>query len=398
MEEGQIVPAGLMATNISLRDQESNELRHGRLAGSSIPAQQIYVLDEGFDAISYLEWLRRDLVRLRTAGGVVTKTVTLATGKEALDLDPLGNALKQACIDAEVFDMAAAGGRAWSRIRQHQFHPYIKAFFDRYLGCRESLLHVLDEGGREEVARFIAHMASKLVEDFEDPAVKARIKTLRARGYKKFERALAYARGWFTMCSRPLLIRLDLYIREDGSRWCYSNEAWSAFDVFCKSLARGQIIGEVLGWMAARDDGVIRGIHYHVIVALDGHDHRAGVYYARKLGEFWKSRCVGAKAVATYFNCFSKRHQYRYPAVGVIRAGDPVGVAGLYYAIRYLCKEDDLVVTTEASPRNFRRGVDRKPSGGMGAPRRVDPDQTLVRSILSTKFNAKKHPEFSASG
>lgn len=378
-----------MFSNGDNEQVEYEERGCAQVARSCLPSHGRFVIEQEFDAIHYLEQLKRDLERLRSRRGNVAKVVRTATGREIRVLNRLGEDLKNACAGVDTFDRVEIGGHVWSRLEQHQFHPYLRAFFDRYLGVRQTLLHVIEHGRREEVAEFISHMAGRLLEDFEDPIIKAQVKALRARSCKKFERALAYARGWFTMCSRPLLLRVDLYIREDGTRWGYSEEAWKAFDFFCKALSRGKIIGHTLGWMAARDDGTVRGVHYHVIVALDGHDHRAGVYFTRKLGEFWKSNCVGNKAIATYYNCFGKRDRLRYPAIGVVKASNPRGLMGTYFAIRYLCKEEQIISATGTQQRNFRRGVDRKPAGGMGAPRRTDPDRSLVRTILSTRFDAK---------
>jgi len=186
----------------------------------------------------------------------------------------------------------------------------------------------------------------------------------------------------FTQFSCLLIGRVDLYIRPEHREWSNSEEVEHHLRLFLRALGESRIVPDVKAWVCKRENGPDRGIHFHVLYALDGHKHREAASYSKILGEAWVKR-VGAKR-GSYFNCTVREDEYTYNALGLVRISDRKKLLGIREAIRYMVKGDGYLLT--GRQRNLWRGVMGKSWSAVkrGAPRKPEHDMTLVEEILGS--------------
>jgi len=150
---------------------------------------------------------------------------------------------------------------------------------------------------------------------------------------------------------------------------------------YLRDLDEGRIVPDVLRRICKRECGFDRGMHYHLLVALDGHRHQNACHMSKLLGERWLKKCGPLRS--SYFNCYVRRHHYKYNALGSVHLSDWRMLMGIKEAIKYLVKGDGHVMT--GHKRNLMRGNMKKQSGSKskrGAPRKVGHDMILVDEIL----------------
>lgn len=190
--------------------------------------------------------------------------------------------------------------------------------------------------------------------------------------------------------SRLLILRLDLYYRAFARDWGASIDAQEIHSRFLRALREDRIIKDVIGSISKREVGVDRGVHYHMLVAVDGHRHRDAANLTRMLGEHWIAICGNDADAsfpkAAYFNCYTLKDEYEYNCIGLVRQSDKIMMKGLEIAIRYMCKEtchlrpgvveiqgkDGKAINGKIGKRNLRKGIVKKRQGKKrGAPRKI---------------------------
>lgn len=180
--------------------------------------------------------------------------------------------------------------------------------------------------------------------------------------------------------SRLLISRVDLYITPVGGRWMSRATSNRCMRRFLRALREGRIVPGVKAWICKRERGFRRGIHCHLLVAMDGHEHQKAGHYAQLLGEAWEQRF--SDQCGSYFNCWARRYDYPLNCLGSVHIRDRKMLMGLREAIRYLTKESCQMRTGFA--RNLFRSQSSWSKGARkrGAPRKAEHDMTLVNEIL----------------
>lgn len=220
-----------------------------------------------------------------------------------------------------------------------------------------------------------------------------------------------YLAAQFQRRSQLLILRIDLYFRPAFKGWGYTREADGHYARLLRALRENRIVPDVLGYISKREDGIDRGIHFHVLIILDGHKHRDAANLTRMIGEDWVRRCghgeykdgvdvgeTGKKDKASYFNCYTRLDQYRFNCLGLIHPTDADKLRGLRLAIEYMCKEttqlkpgpptsregdQDAEIASSKGIRNLRKGIMPKGHSGRGAPRSSGLDTSAIdRELL----------------
>lgn len=194
-----------------------------------------------------------------------------------------------------------------------------------------------------------------------------------------------YMAEGFRQYSKLLVLRVDLYIKPTHKTHEDVRIAEKCMDLFLRALSEDRIVPDVLRWIWKRECGFDRGVHYHLLVALDGHKHQNACGLSIKLGEAWLKRCGHLRA--SYYNCWVRRHEYPYNAIGSVHISDWSMLMGIREAIRYIVKGDGFVMT--GHKRNLRRGEMKSsgPEPKRGAPRKASHDMSLVYEILGNNIN-----------
>lgn len=198
---------------------------------------------------------------------------------------------------------------------------------------------------------------------------------------KNLQSCCRYIADGFQGHSRLLVLRVDLYIRPTHHTMADVRLAERCLERFLRDLDDGRIIPDMLRRICKRECGFDRGMHYHLLVALDGHKHQSARHLSKLLGEKWLKKCGPLRA--SYFNCYVRRHQYKYNALGSVHISNWRMLMGIREAIKYMVKGDGYVMT--GHKRNLMRGNMKKQSGSKskrGAPRKLGHGMSLVDEIL----------------
>lgn len=201
--------------------------------------------------------------------------------------------------------------------------------------------------------------------------------------------ACMYIVRLFQSHSLLLILRVDLYYRGDGKEWARTDEAQSTFDRFKRKLHASQIVPDVLGQLVRREEGPELGIHYHVLVALDGHKRGDARGYAESIGRSWVDEYAGRERGA-YFNCYARRRECTLNGLGKVHVSDCRSLIGLHVALRYITKPYYQVKIKSDHEKNFRRGLMKKPTDKKcGAPLKPGHDLSFVHQIFGAGWNFK---------
>ena len=187
--------------------------------------------------------------------------------------------------------------------------------------------------------------------------------------------------------ARLLILRVDLYFEGDAKVLSESEEAEQAYEKFLRTLREHRLVPDLLGYIAKREDGLERRIHFHVLVAMQADLHQQAYPWIEHMGEFWVKECVGAPTLASHFNCWKRRNEYEYSCVGVLHYTDSRMLMGLRLALEYMCKEGPHLLVKEGKGHNLRKSQSPKRLDGerrRGAPRKRDPDLSAARQVLLT--------------
>lgn len=187
--------------------------------------------------------------------------------------------------------------------------------------------------------------------------------------------------------ARLLILRVDLYFDGDAKIFSESEAANKAYNKFMRWLRDGRIVPDVVGYIGKRENGLEKRIHYHVLVALDGDAHQNAYHLTEQLGRFWVDQCVGARALAAHFNCWTRRRELEYPCMGVLHYMDSRMLMGLRLAMEYMCKEGNHLLVGDGMGRNLRKSIRprlRDDAPRRGAPRKHGNDLHVVEQVLLT--------------
>src|SRR5690606_19573116 len=109
---------------------------------------------------------------------------------------------------------------------------------------------------------------------------------------------------------------------------------------------------------------------------------------AEMIKMYWIHDCVGSPELASGFNCYLRKDEYHYNAIGHVHYTDESALMGVRNAIHYLTRTDCHFLLPKSFGKNLRKGQDpRRPQGGKrrGAPRKLGNDVSLAERILLGK-------------
>lgn len=345
--------------------------------------------------LAALEALANDIV---ACGVLPTELFVNAKKMHACRLTKLGDRFWRLC--------KAYDGDVVAHYKRHHFNPHLtvmlkvmKKWAGGLVGCSNTSSGRMDVSN-SKVKRQLDAIFAVIRRVMRSEKFRGAVKNCKDKERISIVRCSKYFAALFRKRSRLLILRVDLYFRPQAKGLGYTVEGMAHFERFLRALREGDIVGDVMGYISKREDGVDRGLHYHLIIALDGNDHRDGANLARLIGEHWEERCgrdeVGNK-MSSYFNCYTRKDQYKFNCLGVMHQADNDMMMGLRCAIEYLCKE-----TSQLKPnpdmwlaghdgdakggckgiRNLRKGKMPKGHSGRGAPRTRGLDFSAINKVL----------------
>jgi hypothetical protein len=329
----------------------------------------------------------------------VVATFVQWAARPGFKLTLLGEKIFAAC---EYFAAREEEGRDWRRAyAHHQFHPVIAVMLRAVMNWwapisaswdpRSSLVEFdADREAMEALHAFAAFVRrvcrsvafQNLLHDHEKKAE------------DNFRSGCDFVTELFERHSRVLVLRIDLYFRPDAKGWGYGATADKAVTNYLRALrssGKNRIAQGYLGFIIKRENGISRGMHYHLMVFLDGHLHRSAYHLTQRLGEAWLKRVGTDKG--SFFNCYARKDHYRYNGLGLVQVGDFEKLLGIRIALWYMSKQDCVLKVDDSKVKNFWRTPSKKGKIKRGAPRNDRSSMNSVKRLLSGK-RSKYSPTF----
>lgn len=271
-----------------------------------------------------------------------------------------------------------------------EFNPYISVML-RACQCAVPILRPYDEVtdprrvriGLERLVRFVRRVCrSKRFKYIESNYARKELDGFRS--------CCHYMAAIFANYSKLLIMRVDLYFLPEDKGWANTVQASKSVRRFLRALRESRIVPDVRAWVCRRENGFRRGIHLHILVAIDGHKHREAATFSKIIGEAWADRFSDGHG--SYFNCWARRKVYRFNCLGLVHITDRKMLIGIREAIRYMTKGACYVTT--GHPRNLWKGIMPTPCDVVkrGAPRKAESDMSLVNDILVDGCKRKVAP------
>lgn len=192
--------------------------------------------------------------------------------------------------------------------------------------------------------------------------------------------------------SRLLIIRIDLYYRPYHNAGIANREIRSFLRWIRGRACKRSLLPSYLGFIIKRENGIVRGMHWHLMVICDGNLQRNSGYLAGMLGEAWAKR--SGQGRGSYYNCYADREKYEFDGLDMLNLDDFEKMAGLRIALHYMTKQDCVLKATNDKVKNFWRSTVRVGQGKKrGKPRMKDDGLKLLKRMLGGK-RSKYPPGF----
>lgn len=281
--------------------------------------------------------------------------------------------------------------KAWGR--EGDMHPYL-AVGMRLARKWEPRLRFFTNTSSELLIgeayprRMLAHLVRVIRRVCTSAEFRRRIEQLERQQRENLAACCEYFLSILRMHARPLVLRVDLYVEAEAKKAAEEGKIEQAVEKFIRNLREGRIIRDVLGYIVKREHAYDRGIHLHLMVIVDGDKHFQSYRLAELLKMYWIHECVGSSTLASGFNCYLRKDQYRYNAIGLVHYTDEGMLRGVRHAIDYLTKTDCQFLLPKAFGKNMRKGQSpRQQEDGKrrGAPRKYGNDVSIAERILLGK-------------
>lgn len=346
--------------------------------------------------LSFMPKLQRLYARIM-AGDELTAEPAFVRWAErpGFKLTALGRNVLDVCM---YFASQEDAGRNWQQAyAHHKFHPIVAVMLRAVMRwwkpiCRwGNPSHSLIQG--EPAAESVGELHSFV--NFVRRACRSQafqnlLHDHESKAEDNFKSGSDYLVSLFGLHSRLLILRIDLYFRPDAKGWGYGKAADEAVTKYLRSLRLAYGPG-YFGFVIKRENGISRGMHYHLMVILDGNLHHNAYYLTQDMGKKWVKR-VGVDR-GSFFNCYVRKDRYRYNGLGLVHVSDVEKLLGLRIALWYMSKQDSELKVDDSKVKNFWRSPSRKEADPRGAPRKNGDGMALVKRQLGGK-RSKYPPGF----
>ncbi len=205
---------------------------------------------------------------------------------------------------------------------------------------------------------------------------KSKQRNLKNRSKQNFKASCSYIEQLFLKCSKLLVLRLDLYYDAKDVHAKTEVSARSDLQHLFNNRRTNALFDSWVGYIAKMEYGEKRGLHFHLIIFLDGNCVKKHAYYAMLIGRYWAEVITDGKGWYNYSNQDADDGLYKYLGIG------PIGYADtekrfnlLHYVVAYLCKKDQFLRAKESGKKHraFSTGTlpRRASTSKAGRPRKI---------------------------
>ncbi|GLQ52498.1 inovirus-type Gp2 protein [Dyella flava] len=303
-------------------------------------------------------------------------------------LTKVGTEVLLAC---RAFSSQVERGWDWQKAcAGRKFHPIIEVTLHAVLHWQNAICEwqhqapfVVQFKEEQEAVDALHRLVNHVRRESRSQAFRNALHDLDRKATDNFRSACDLVAKLFALHARLLVLRIDLYIRLNAKVWGYTEGARKALGAYLRDLREGRIVPGYLKFLIKEEDAIRRGKHFHLMVFLDGHQHRHTYHLTKLLGEAWKKR-VGLDKGA-YFNCYARKHSYRYNGLGLVHVSDKEKLIGLRIALWYMTKRDTILPMVAAKHRSFWGSTKSAGDSKRGAPRKDGDGMELVKRMLGGK-------------
>ena len=335
--------------------------------------------------LRFMPKLQQLYARIMAADELTTEPVFIRWAKRpGFKLTALGRSVLDVCM---YFAAEEDAGRNWQQAyAHHKFHPIVAVMLRAVMRWWQPIcswgepLRSLIQG--EPAAESVESLQSFV--DFVRRACRSQafqnlLHDHESKAEDNFRSGCDYLTSLFEQHSRLLILRIDLYFRPDAKGWGYGKAADEAVTKYLRSLRLAYGPG-YFGFVIKRENGISRGMHYHLMVILDGNLHRNAYYLTQQMGEKWIKRVGTDKG--SFFNSYARKDRYRYNGLGLVHVSDVEKLLGLRIALWYMSKQDSELKVDDSKVKNFWRTPTREEADPRGAPRKNGDGMALVKRQL----------------
>ena len=155
--------------------------------------------------------------------------------------------------------------------------------------------------------------------------------------------------------SRTNIIRIDLYYRSEAQARLRVEHVFDDLDRLIGERERNPIFDHLTGYICAVEQGGDRGYHIHAAFFFNGNEVRGDIYKAQQIGELWERITRG-------YGCFNScnHNKERYEdrlGIGLIRRNDHSIRGHVHFAMRYLVKDEQMLLIKPLRGKCLRKGL-----------------------------------------
>jgi hypothetical protein len=272
-----------------------------------------------------------------------------------------------------------------ARHRHHEFNPWIKAIvvairnwgLQSGIGSQFPVMGIapVDRHNLGRIACFV-----RLVS--QSPGFKRKLSKDKAVASQDYLSASMYMTALFRLYACLLVVRINLYFWCEGSDEMRSEKAQAVFHRFLPMLRSGRIETQLVGCLASHGEGAERGIHFQVLVALDGQICKDASGYAKAIGKRWETECHSTGR-SSFYNSYAGRDKHKFSGIGLVHVGDRNKLIALREVLLSLAKSTYLVKLKYRPKKCFCRGSIQRINGRLSASRQPGHDMATVLQILA---------------
>lgn len=182
-------------------------------------------------------------------------------------------------------------------------------------------------------------------------------KTQQRKTVRNQDRALALEEAMFDWKSRHLILILTLSYKEEWRPFINLEQLQRDRDTFLNNARYNTLLQGINGYIWKIEEGEhLGGLHMHMVIFYDG-THRADIYTAKLIGEYWEN--VVTRGRGDYWNSNADKDKFERGlwgnCTGQIDRSDLVKRESLRtYLRQYIAKDDQHVSTrTNLHTRTF---------------------------------------------
>lgn len=214
---------------------------------------------------------------------------------------------------------------------------------------------------------------SAIREKINTPDARKQLSNFKRSSNKNLISFQRYTKKCFEVCSRLLVLRVDLFYEKGtfqgksfGESYELARQHWQKWIRRFKHRTGKAYVG----YAKILEYGIEKSFHFHVLLLLDGSLARHDILIAKRAGKDWKD--VVTQGVGRAHNCNLKKDTYHRLGIGMVNADDKEKRAALDGIMAYMIKIDYFIkMVTPDGSRPFSKGDMPSAKLKSGRPRKT---------------------------